>query len=141
MSGLWSGVCGKDQGCDSFAFFFLLQSFKTATTLGLVGSKGGDADNLGSVQGLNAPAQSLQSCLLFVTPWTVAHQPPVSMGFSRQEYWSGLPQPPLEDFPNSGIEPMSFLSPALARGFFTTSTTWEAGSQVSPSLGKLLWFL
>ena len=47
---------------------------------------------------------------LFITPWTVAHQAPLSMGFSRQEYWSGLPCPPLGDFPNPGIEPRS---PAL----------------------------
>ena len=47
---------------------------------------------------------------LFVTPWTVAHQSPLSMGFSRQEYWSGLPFPSPGDFPNPGIEPWS---PAL----------------------------
>ena len=44
---------------------------------------------------------------LFVTPWTVAHQAPLSMGFSRQEYWSGLPCPPPGDLPNPGIEPGS----------------------------------
>ena len=43
---------------------------------------------------------------LFVTPWTVAHQAPLSMGFSRQEYWRGLPCPPPEDRPNPGIEPV-----------------------------------
>ena len=48
------------------------------------------------------------------------------MGFSRQEYWSGLPCPPAGDFPNPGIEPTSLVSPALAGGFFTTSATWEA---------------
>ena len=63
---------------------------------------------------------------LFVTPWTVAHQVPLSMGFSRQEYWSGLPRPPPGDLPNPGIEPMSLRSPALAGGFFTTNTTWKA---------------
>ena len=47
-------------------------------------------------------------------------------GFSRQEYWSGLLCLPPEDLPNSGIEPMSLMSPALAREFFTTSATWEA---------------
>ena len=48
------------------------------------------------------------SCVwLSVTPWTVAHQVPVSMGFSRQEYWSGLPCPPLGDFPDPGIKPRS----------------------------------
>ena len=50
---------------------------------------------------------------LFVTPWTVAHQAPLSLGFSWQEYWSGLPFPPPEDFPDPGIEPMSPASPAL----------------------------
>ena len=63
---------------------------------------------------------------LFVTLWTVARQAPLTMGFSRQEYWSELPCPPPGDLPHPGIEPMSFTSPALAGGFFTTSTTWEA---------------
>ena len=57
---------------------------------------------------------------------TVAHQAPLSKGFSRQEYWSGLPCPPPGDFPDSGIQPVSLASSALAGGFFTTSTTWEA---------------
>ena len=63
---------------------------------------------------------------LFATPWTVAHQAPPSMGFSRQEYWSGLPCPPSGDLPDPGIKPAFFTSPALAGGFFTTSATWEA---------------
>ena len=53
----------------------------------------------------------------FVNPWTVAHQAPLSMGFPRQKYWSGLLLPSPGYFPNSGIEAMS---PALAGGFFTT---------------------
>ena len=53
----------------------------------------------------------------FATPWTVAHQAPLSMGFVRQEYWSGLPILSPGDLPNPGIEP---TSPALAGGFFTT---------------------
>jgi len=48
------------------------------------------------------------------------------MGFSRQEYWSGLPCPPPGDLPNPGINPTSLMSPALVGGFFTTSATWEA---------------
>ena len=48
------------------------------------------------------------------------------MGFSRQEYWSGLPCPPPGDLPNLGIEPVSITSPALANGLFTTKATWEA---------------
>ena len=52
-------------------------------------------------------AQSLCCVRLFATPWTVACQAPLSRGISRQEYWSGLPCPPLEDFPNPGIQPRS----------------------------------
>ena len=63
---------------------------------------------------------------LFVTPWAVARQAPLSMGFSRQEYWSGLPFPAPGDLPDPGIESASLMSPALAGGFFTTSTSWEA---------------
>ena len=57
---------------------------------------------------------------LFVTPGTVAHQGSLSMGFPRQEYWSGLPFPLPEDLPDPGIELGSPASPALAGGFFTT---------------------
>ena len=60
----------------------------------------------------------------FVSPWTVTPQTPVSLGVSRQECWSGLPFPPPGDLPNSGTEPVSLLSSALAAGFFTSSTTW-----------------
>ena len=56
---------------------------------------------------------------LFATPWTVAHQAPLSMGVSRQEYWSGLPHPSPGDLPDPEIEPKSLTSPALAGGFFT----------------------
>ena len=63
---------------------------------------------------------------VFVTSWTAAQEAPLSMGFPRQEYWSGLPFLPPEDLPNPGIEPSSLSSPALARGFFITSAIWEA---------------
>ena len=64
------------------------------------------------------------SCVhLFEIPWTVAHQAPLSMGFSRQEYWSGLPFPPPGDLPNPGIKPEAPTSPALVGGFFTTEPT------------------
>ena len=62
----------------------------------------------------------------FVTLQTVAHKASLSMGFSRQEYWSGLPCPPPGDLPDPGIEPGSLMSPAFACGFFTTSASWEA---------------
>ena len=57
---------------------------------------------------------------LFVTPWTTAHQAPVSIWFPRKEHWSGLPFPPLRDIPNPGIRPMSPESPALTGRYFTT---------------------
>ena len=63
---------------------------------------------------------------LFATLWTVAHQAPLSMRFSRQEYWNGLPCPFPGDLPDPGIKPTSRMSPALAGRFFTTSATWEA---------------
>ena len=68
---------------------------------------------------------------LFVNPWTVAYQAPLSMGFSRQGYWYGLPFPSQGDLPDPGIELASLLSPALGGGFFTTSATGkpeESGS-------------
>ena len=71
-------------------------------------------------------AQSLSCVRLFVTPWTVDHQDPLSMVLSRQEYWSGLPFPTPGDFPNPEIELTSLASPVLACGFFTTRATWEA---------------
>ena len=61
-----------------------------------------------------------------VTPWTLVCQAPLSMGFSRQDYWSGLPCPTPGYLPNPGIKPMSLMSPALAGRFFTISATWEA---------------
>ena len=60
--------------------------------------------------------QSLSRVRLFVAPWTIALQAPLSLGFSRREYWSGLPFPSPGHLPNPGIKP---TSPALADGFFT----------------------
>ena len=59
------------------------------------------------------------------TPWTVARQTSLSMGFPRQEYWSGLPFSSPEDLPDPGIKLTSPAAPVLAGGFFTTSATWE----------------
>ena len=63
---------------------------------------------------------------LFATLWTS-----LSLGFPRQEYWSGLPFPTPGDLPDPGIKPTSLETPALAGGFFTTSATWEAHVQPS----------
>ena len=72
------------------------------------------------------------SCVqLFATPWTVAYQVPPSMGFSRQECWSGLPFPSPGDLPDPGIEP---ASPALEGGFFTTEPLGKPNSIVSGTL-------
>ena len=66
--------------------------------------------------------------------WLVAHQSLLSMVFSRQEYWSGLLCSPPGGLPDPEIEPKSLMSPALAAGFFTSSTTWEAYTCADPRL-------
>ena len=71
----------------------------------------------GGICNTAAIVQSLSFVRLFATPWTVAHQAPLSTGLPRQEHWSGLPFPPPGDLPDLGIEP---ASPALAGGFFIT---------------------
>ena len=69
---------------------------------------------------------SHSSCVqLFATLWTVGHQAPLSLGFSRQEHWSALLCPPPGDLPNKGIEPVSLMSTALVSRFLTISDTWE----------------
>ena len=68
---------------------------------------------------------------LFATPWTVACQAPLSMGFSKQEHWSGLPCPPPGDLPDPGFEPKSLVFPALLGRFFTPSAIWEAQSNTA----------
>ena len=75
--------------------------------------------------------EDMQGCMLsrfshvqlFETPWTVAYQAPLSMRFSREEYWSRLPFPSPGDLPNPGIESTTLLSPALTGGVFTTNAT------------------
>ena len=62
----------------------------------------------------------IQSCQLFATPWIVALQAPLSMEFSRQDYWSGLPSPPPGDLPSPGTEPVSPAVPVLLGRFSTT---------------------
>ena len=68
------------------------------------------------------------------TLWTVACQAFLSMGFSRQEYWKGLPSPPPGDLGNPGIEPVTLTSPMLADGFFTTRATCKACLLLSVAL-------
>ena len=72
------------------------------------------------------------SCVqLLVAPWNAAHQAPLSMGFPRQEYWSGLSFPPPGDLPDPGIEPTSPESPALAGRFFTTAPPGKHRQQIA----------
>ena len=98
--------------------------------------------NLG--QYLFPPLECVLSCLsrvrLFAIPWTVALRAPLSMGFPRQEYWSGLPFPPPGHLPNPGTE---LGSPASSGEFFTTELSgkpWRA-EMVAICLGKLSWGL
>ena len=65
-------------------------------------------------------------------PLDCAHQAPLSMGFSRQDYWSGLPCPPPGDLPDPGTEPASLVSPALTGGSVTTSGKPPQGSKWTP---------
>ena len=85
------------------------------------------------------PCPSLRSCVCVLSRFSLvlktlcnptdhSHQAPLSMGFSRQEYWSGLPCPPAGDLPDPGIEPVSLVS-CIGSEFFITSATWEAISQ------------
>ena len=77
-------------------------------------------------------AKLLQSCPTLSNPVDHSLGSPLSMGFSRQEYWSGLPCPPPGHLPNPGIKFMSLMSLALEGGFFTTSTNREARMSVIP---------
>ena len=76
--------------------------------------------------GMCVCAQSFSRVQIFVIPWTVARQAPLSVGFSRQEYWSGVPFPPPRDLPGPGMEPQFLAPSALAGRFFTTGPPGEA---------------
>ena len=75
--------------------------------------------------------QSLSCIRLFATPWTIAHQALLSMEFSQQEYWSGLPFPIPGDLPNPGIEPRSPVSPALVGIFLNTAPPGKLHSETT----------
>ena len=81
---------------------------------------------------------SVQNVQLFATLWTVALQAPLSMEYSRQEYWSGLPCPPPGDLPNPGMESTSLTFPALTGRFFTSSATWQAQKPTSEVIQSCL---
>ena len=101
----------------------------------LSGTEGSSAAGPYVVSCLSLPACVLSNfsrVRLFLTPWTAAHQAPLSTGSSRQEYWRGLPRPPPGDLPDPGIKPVSLMSPALAGRFFATSATWEGPDPAPP---------
>ena len=78
--------------------------------------------------------KSLSHVWLFATPWTIVLSAPLSIGFPRQEYWSGLPFPSPGDCPNPGIELTSHASPALAGGFFSSEPSGKPLAQNKYSL-------
>ena len=85
-------------------------------------------------------AQFLNHVHLFVAPWAVAYQAPLTIKYSRQEYWSGVTFPLPGDLPNPGIEPTSLESPALAGRFFTTEPPGKPKhSKVKPHKMKYTW--
>ena len=100
-----ANICQMNSLCKSFKFFFSLSSFLHTF-----------CPSLCPLLALSVCVKSLESCLTLCDPiaLTVAHQVPLSMGFSRKEYWSELPCPPPRDLPDPGIEPRSLMSPALA---------------------------
>ena len=90
-----------------------------------------------SLQGITVSSDSLRNVFvrvlshfsrvqLFLTLWTVTSQAPLSMGFSRQEYWSGMPFPTAGDLPDPGIKSMSPATPALKAGFFTADSLLDS---------------
>ena len=79
--------------------------------------------------------------LLFAASWTVACQSPLSVGFSRHEYWSGLLFPTPGDLSDPGIEPLSLEAPASAGGFFTTSATWDTPIELAKKFIRVFYHI
>ena len=77
---------------------------------------------------------------LFVTPWTESCQAPLSMGFFRQEHWSGLPCPPPGDLPDPGVEPVGLVS-CMASRFFTTGATWGTQAKLYRHDNEHFWII
>ena len=96
-----------------------------------------EAENNLASSSVHNSARVLSGVRLFASPWPVAHQPPLFVGFSPQESWSGLPFPAPGDLPDPGTEPECLVSPSLAARFFTTeppgkpNLMWR-GQQIHP---------
>ena len=115
---------------------------RTSSTLKAAGTQGSE---LSSCRVSAEQVLVLSGIQLFVTPWTVAHQAPPSMGFSRQEYWRGLPVPPPGNRPNPGIESASLSSPHLQTDFFlplrhleVSRAEWVPGAKAAPAVRQRL---
>ena len=123
----------RTESAEVCCLVWIFPGFPPGTVVKKPPANAGDTRHVGSVPGSVRWSRKWHACVLshfshvqlFATLWT-AHQAPLSTGFSRQEYWSGLPCPPPRDPPNPGIEPASLMSPALAGGFLNASATWEA---------------
>ena len=86
-------------------------------------------------------AKLLNKVLLFVTLWTIAHQAPLSKGFSGQEHWGGLPWPPPGDLPNPGIKPKSSAAPECRQILYRWATREaQPNSLRSPGMESLTWW-
>ena len=100
----------------------------------------GERASLAHFVKLKMPMPARLSCSA-ATPWTVVHQAPLSLGFSRQEYCRGLPIPPPGDLPDPGIEPESPGSPVMAGRFFTTEPPGKPRVQNAQGSLRGHWFL
>ena len=99
------------------------QSLKSCLSLY---KRGPELNNIIIIGKKSAMLSCFSRVQLCATPWTVAHQAPLSMGILQARIQEWVACPPPGDLPNPGMEPESLMSPALAGGFFTTSATWEA---------------
>ena len=115
---LWSEGKSAKQSWQPSALNVLHHSFNTGFPCGSSGKESTcNAGDLVLIPGLGSEVKSISHVQLFATPWTVAHQPPRSMRFSRQEHWSGFPFPSPGDLPDPGIKPRS---PALQADALTS---------------------
>ena len=112
------------------AFLFFIYSANSLSVYLVVGKSSSEQNRNGPFLLVLCMCSVTSVVFDSATPWTVSpwglHGTPLSMGFSRQEHWNGMPCPLPGHLPNPGIEPMSVMAPALAGRFFTTIATWGA---------------
>ena len=111
------------------AFLFFIYSANSLSVYLVVGKSSSEQNRNGPFLLVLCMCSVTSVVFDSATPWTVSpwglHGTPLSMGFSRQEHWNGMPCPLPGHLPNPGIEPVSVMSSALAGRFFTTMATWE----------------